>query len=174
MQARTAAPESATESAQESTVGIQKSGIRWRNAAAPLSLIGLGLAGTAYFGLKDQHESGLIPPCLILSLTGWDCPLCGGSRAIHDLTRGNLLEAANHNIVAVALVPIAVVVLAMWAWRRLRPESGRAGPGPTRAPSKVARFVTVNSIVVLAVLALLIFAVIRNIPAFSILGSTVG
>ncbi|MBB3665411.1 hypothetical protein FB384_004368 [Prauserella sediminis] len=75
----------------------------------------------------------VVVPCWFRALTGIDCPFCGGSRAIGDLLRGDLLAAVGHNAFAVAvLVPLAAVVLfALARWETGRAQrwwpAGRAG-----------------------------------------------
>lgn len=52
-------------------------------------------------------------PCPFRLITGWDCPFCGGSRALGDLLRGDLPAAFGHNAYAlVVLLPVAAAVAA--------------------------------------------------------------
>jgi len=39
----------------------------------------------------------VIPPCPLRSLTGWLCPLCGSTRALYHLARGEWRIAWNYN-----------------------------------------------------------------------------
>ena len=161
----------------ESDRGSQtNSRLRWRNATGPLTVTGLAVAGVAYLGLTNPHEGSLIPPCLLLTATGLDCPLCGGSRAIHDLVRGNVGEAADHNLLVVLLLPLLVVGLLGWLWYSLRPSR----PQPTSAAQAdqartrsgvLARLLQPNSLIIVGVLILTAFTVLRNIPAFDYLDS---
>ncbi len=54
------------------------------------------LAGAVYyyFGQTIMH---ILPPCLLYTVTGLKCPMCGGQRAIYQLIHGNLLEALKFN-----------------------------------------------------------------------------
>jgi hypothetical protein len=64
---------------------------------------------------------------------GFYCPGCGGLRAVNDLTHGDVGAALSSNVIVVALIPVATLLLAVWAvdrwrgdtrsvpWRRLRP-----------------------------------------------------
>jgi hypothetical protein len=174
MNTTTAAASSAVGESSQIPATERRSGIQWRNAASPLSLIGFGLAGAAYFGLSNPHEPGLLPPCLILTVSGFDCPLCGGSRAFHDLTRGNLSEAVNHNVLVVALVPIVAVIVLLWTWRLARPQATEIAAEPSALRSRLATFLSAKSMILLGVLMLLVFAVVRNLPAFEVLGSNLG
>jgi len=84
-------------------------------------------------------------------LLGFDCPLCGGLRAVAELTRGQPLLAADHNVFVAILAPVAVAWWALWWWR------DRRGAAPPRI-----RIPTVGwaAIVVIA----LAFTVVRNLP----------
>jgi hypothetical protein len=62
-------------------------------------------AAIAVFGL---------PPIALhspLRLVGMVCPLCGGTRAVQSLMRGDLAEAWRYNPIAFAVVPGALAVL---------------------------------------------------------------
>ena len=45
------------------------------------------------------------------------CPLCGGTRAVAELTRFHFIEAWNYNALVVILC-VVVLVLDVWAWVR--------------------------------------------------------
>ncbi|WP_448629530.1 DUF2752 domain-containing protein [Cellulomonas soli] len=87
----------------------------------------------------------------LLVLTGWACPACGALRATDDLVHGHLAQAWSHNPLWVALTPVLVVLWARWAARR------RAGI-PARALSPRWGLAALGVLVV--------FAVLRNLPAF--------
>ena len=94
---------------------------------APTATIG-GLAlATLALHVRDPHERGSWGLCPSLALFGVYCPGCGGLRAVNDLTNGEFLAAASSNVVVVALLPFAVIALAVWAVDRWR--------GRTRRPS---------------------------------------
>lgn len=57
--------------------------------------------------------------CLFHWLTGLDCPLCGLTRAMFALVKGEWREALRYN----ALSPLAVAMLATLFWRH--PWRGR-------------------------------------------------
>ncbi|MCH9816055.1 MAG: DUF2752 domain-containing protein [Actinomycetia bacterium] len=137
---------------------------RRRRATGPLATLGVGVAAVTYFGLTNPHEGSWIPACPLLSLTGLDCPLCGGSRAIHELTRGDVAQAIDHNLLVVVGAPIVLLAVLAWLWRSLvNPVT------PTQAWLTPRR----TNLLVLGFVALLLaFAVIRNLPNFSVLGST--
>jgi hypothetical protein len=126
----------------------------WR---APTVAGGLALAGTAVLAVVDP-EGTHVPLCPLRAVTGLDCPLCGSLRAVHALTRADLLEALDHNLLFTASIPALVVCWAVWLGRAL----GR-DPAP-------GRHLPVRTGAVLLGLALL-FGFLRNLPALSWLGS---
>ncbi len=107
-------------------------------------------AGCAVVALVDPNQPGHYPACPTSALLGLDCPACGGLRAVHALTRGDVVGALDHNLLVLAALPVAV--LAWWTWVRVaagRPARTLQWPswaGPT-------------AIVVAAV-----FGVVRNLP----------
>jgi len=99
---------------------------------APTATIG-GLAlATLALHLRDPHQHGSWGLCPSAAL-GIYCPGCGGLRAVNDLTNGHVGAALSSNILVTALIPVAVVLLSVWAtdqwrghdrhvpWSRLRP-----------------------------------------------------
>ncbi len=112
---------------------------------------GLG-AATLALALRDPHRQGSWGLCPSAAM-GFDCPGCGGLRAVNDLTHGRLLDAASSNVFLVALMPLAVLLLARWtvdAWR------GTARPvSPLTTP-----------LVVVGLAGLTAFTVLRNLPGF--------
>ena len=113
-----------------------------------------GCAALAVVGLVDPSAQRLTLPCPLQAATGLDCPLCGATRATRALLRGDLVAALDRNALYVAVLPV-VAVLALWwlrtgalpAWSRSRP-------------------------VLPAVLAVaVVFAVLRNLPPFTVLGA---
>jgi len=105
---------------------------RARRMLAPAATIG-GLAlATLALHVRDPHGHASWGICPSAAL-GFSCPGCGGLRAVNDLTHGQIGAAFSSNVVVTALIPVAVVLLALWAadrwrgrtrqvpWARLRP-----------------------------------------------------
>lgn len=88
------------------------------------------LAVVAVLHLRDPHQSGSYGFCPWLLLTGTYCPGCGGLRAVHDLTHGDVAAAVSSNLLVVALVPLAVTFWVLWMRARWR---GRAHTPPLPA-----------------------------------------
>jgi hypothetical protein len=69
----------------------------------------------------DPSETAIFPPCLIRLYTGWSCPGCGATRALHALLHLRLEEAWRYNKLWTAAAP----VLAAWGVWRLWTGTGR-------------------------------------------------
>jgi hypothetical protein len=112
-------------------------------AGAGLALL---VALSGYATLVDPHEPGHFPTCPVLALTGYACPGCGSLRALHDLFHGRFGEAAGHNVTALIVLPLAVLIGV-----RVAVLGRPARPAPTWLP--------------LAVLAaVVVWTVARNLP----------
>jgi Protein of unknown function (DUF2752) len=122
-------------------------------AAPVLWAVGM-LAAVALLHVRDPHESGSYAYCPWLLLTGTPCPGCGGLRAVHDLTNGDLAAAASSNLLVVTLIPVAVLLWAAWTRSRWR---GRPFSTPLFSTSALA------SLLVVAIA----FGVLRNVEATS-------
>lgn len=126
---------------------------RARRFAAPLgAAASVGVAALA-LRLRDPHQQGSWGLCPFKEITGWNCPLCGGLRAVNDLGHGQVAAAAHSNLLFVGLLlPVAVGVWALW----LR----RTWTGSVRQPSPAAVRAWTVALAVLAVA----FTVYRNTP----------
>lgn len=98
--------------------------------------------------LADPAQPGPFPACPFRAVTGLDCPGCGSLRALHQLTRGHLVAAADYNALLLAFLPVGAGV-----WLRVVTSRSR----PRVLPVWWGR-------AVLAVL--LLWTVIRNLPVF--------
>ncbi|MFS3130289.1 DUF2752 domain-containing protein [Nocardioides sp. Bht2] len=112
------------------------------------------LAASVALHFRDPHEQGSWGICPTKVLTGWDCPGCGGLRAVHDLTDGNLAAAASSNFLLVIALPFFFIGWVLWLRRSWRGERVR-----------LMDWSTPFAVTVLLVLA--VFAVVRNLPAGS-------
>lgn len=126
----------------------------------PLLATVAALGGCVAVNLVDPNEPGALGLCPFTALTGLDCPGCGTLRATRALTRGDLLRAADHNLLFVLLVPLLLWGLVAW-WRH---ERGRRAATP-RVPTALATAVAV---------AVPGWWVARNLPWFAWLGSAAG
>ena len=101
----------------------------------------------------DPTKATFLPVCPVYALTGCACPGCGLTRGFHALFNGNISGAIGFN----ALLPVWVVILG-YAWLSLLLYAIRGKGLPMWATNP--RFLWVFMIV------LLVFGVIRNIPAY--------
>ena len=62
--------------------------------------------GLIFFFAPDHYP--FYPRCLFHTLTGWQCPGCGGLRATHSLLHGDVAAAFRLNPLFVLLLPVAV------------------------------------------------------------------
>ncbi|MFL6059802.1 MAG: DUF2752 domain-containing protein [Marmoricola sp.] len=126
---------------------------RWRRLRAPvLTAAGLGAASLALLA-RDPHRHGAWGLCPFKALTGWDCPACGGLRAVNDLGHGDLAAAWHSNALFISLLPVIGV---LWLVVLERAWTG----SERRAPAALVRF----GLVALGIVALG-FTIYRNTPA---------
>src|SRR5450759_4305095 len=76
----------------------------WRSPlVAPLALAGTALLGALVVRAVDPNVAGHYPVCLSLTLTGTYCPLCGGLRAVHDLSLIHISEPTRLGMISYAV-----------------------------------------------------------------------
>lgn len=112
-----------------------------------LGAVILGATTILFFFPPEQYA--FYPQCFFHKVTGWDCPGCGGLRAVHQLTHGHFAAAWKLNPLAVILLPL----LAYEAAIRL----GRERRWPT--------FIHRPPIAIVIILLLIGFGILRNLPA---------
>jgi hypothetical protein len=119
--------------------------------APAITVGGLTLA-TVALHFRDPHGQyswGICPSAAM----GFYCPGCGGLRAVNDLTNGQVGAALSSNIVVTLLIPVAIVLIGVWAVDRWQGRV-RHFAWPTLRPG------------VFAFIAFLVaFAVFRNTDA---------
>jgi hypothetical protein len=120
--------------------------------ASPLAIGGIVAAATLALRLRDPHVSGAWGGCPTKLLTNLDCPLCGGLRAVNDLTHLDIGAALSSNVVLVLAIP---VILFFWGRRLVACYRG----GEAMQPLAVPGWVWVGGLAVLGV-----FTVVRNLP----------
>lgn len=127
--------------------------------------LGANLAALAVH-LVDPNRPGSYGLCPLRVLTGLACPLCGGLRAVHALTHGELDVAWGLNPAVFLLLPLAVVAWGWWtaqAWRG--PANRERANGPHRLPRYRGPAVR-HTLPWVALASMAVFAVLRNLPAF--------
>lgn len=130
-----------------SAVGLQARATGWVSPAT----VGLAaLGGCLVVAAVDPNRPGSYPICPFKLATGLDCPGCGTLRAVHALTRGELLVALDHNLLTVLLLPLLA-----WAWVGwLRHRQGRRPDRPALPAPAAFGLAGVLSV----------FWVVRNLP----------
>jgi hypothetical protein len=113
-------------------------------------LAGLAVATLALVVRDPHHHTWVL--CPFKALTGWDCPACGGLRAVNDLGHGAVVDAAHANLLLVGTLPLLALGWLLWVRHAL---TGRA----VRAPARTVR-VGAAAYVGLAVA----FTLVRNTP----------
>jgi len=72
-----------------------------------------GLVGAAILFHFPPDEYRFYPRCLLYTLTGLQCPGCGGLRAAHHLLHGEFASAFQLNPLLISLLPgVALILLA--------------------------------------------------------------
>ena len=117
-----------------------------------------GLAGPAVLAGGVYALTGQGLPCPFLAVTGWLCPLCGGSRMGAAVLAGDLAGAWGWNPFALVVMTVLVLV---WLWTAVRVLFRKpAGlPGPFAV---LDRLRPATSVWLLAVPAT-VFMVVRNL-----------
>jgi hypothetical protein len=113
---------------------------------------GCAVAGGVVFAV-DPETPGHYPTCPFLALTGWYCPGCGTTRAVHALLHGDAGLALQRNPLTVAALVVLAAAFALWS-RRL----WRGAPRTWVAPPWVLYGLLV---------VILAFWVLRNVPGWT-------
>ena len=115
--------------------------------------LGVGVAlVTVGLRLRDPHQGGSWGFCPFNLLTGFDCPGCGGLRAVSDLTRGQIDAAFHSHAFLVLALPL---VVGLWAWWVAAVATDRPVP---------ARYRWLRLSVTGATVVLFVFTIWRNTP----------
>jgi hypothetical protein len=125
---------------------------RARRLASPLGAGALVLAATLAVHLRDPHVPGSWGACPTRLVTGLDCPLCGGLRAVHFLTHLDLGAALSSNLLVVLALP---VVLLLWGRRVAACWRGGEAMRPLTPPAWLW---------VAGLAAVAAYTIVRNLP----------
>ena len=120
-----------------------------------VGLIGLPFA-IVYLYLVDPEQAGSVYlQCTFHSLTGYNCPGCGGTRAMHALLHGHVARALWFNPYVVFIAPALSIWLAYACVGVIRNRKSQ------NHSTRIAPFY-IWSLAILLVL----FWVIRNVPGY--------
>lgn len=126
----------------------------WRPATVALGAAGLGVVLVGVWLLRnfDPNAAGSwFPSCVFSDLTGWYCPGCGITRALHALVHFDFARALAMN----ALLVLSLPVLALMAVHGFMSKP--------LLPRAVARVLFDGR---WWIGALLVYGVLRNLPGF--------
>ncbi len=113
-----------------------------------------GLALSALFA-----TTGIGLPCPFLALTGWQCPLCGGTRMGSALLHGDLASAFIANPAALIGVVVLALITVVWAVELL----GGAAVRLPRLLARRLRRIPASVWLVLSAAAAVAYVVLRNL-----------
>jgi hypothetical protein len=129
----------------------------FRPTAALRPLVGFFAVGLGLSALYATTGVGVI--CPFRAVTGWDCPLCGGTRMGSALLHGDVATAFAFNPVALVGIALLGVVGVLWVVEALggpvvRPPAGlRRWLAGTTPSQRLAAFFTVA----------VVYTVLRNL-----------
>ena len=89
-----------------------RSAIPWAALAVAAPLVAAGLA---LFYLFDPTTTRFFPACPVRALTGFQCPGCGTTRALHALLHGDVQAAFRFNPMLFVMGTALAPALLTWA-----------------------------------------------------------
>jgi len=111
------------------------------------------LAGAAYLFFFEPGKTGFFPGCPFRLLTGFTCPGCGTTRALHQILHGHFLTAFTLNPLLLLAIPFVLFALLRYSVIVLR--GGVPRPNALPAPYIYTIFFIILS-----------FWVFRNTPFY--------
>ena len=124
---------------------------RGRGLGTALATGGAVAVATLVVHLNDPNEPGSYGICPLRLTTGLLCPFCGATRAVHAMTHGEWGQAMDLNPLVTLLTPLTVLAWGIWALRAAR---GRHTDFLDRVGAVWA-----------LIIAMVVFGVLRNVPA---------
>lgn len=88
---------------------------KWRLAVTAVMVVAISVAAWAV----DPSACQWAPKCAFKTLTGWQCPGCGISRAAHAAMHGRWDEALAYNWFFLVSIPYFVAVATATFWPRV-------------------------------------------------------
>jgi hypothetical protein len=138
---------------------------RTRRLIPPIATLAGTIAVLGYVAAVDPNQPGHYPLCPTRALFGVDCPGCGLMRGTHDLITGNVSGALDHNILVVALMPLALVLWIRWLMRAWRGREDAV---------TYAQFRRRNKAMLIGLGVVLAFGVVRNFVPYLGSGIEIG
>lgn len=110
-------------------------------------------AASGYLLLFEPGKSGFFLACPFRKLTGFTCPGCGSTRALHRLIHGDVVAAFQFNPLFILALPLLVYVLVRYTDAAIRGE-------PINPNRLNAKYIWVLFVVILS------FWIFRNTPFY--------
>jgi hypothetical protein len=100
--------------------------------SAVLAIWSLIIAGAAYLFFFEPGKSGFFPGCPFRFLTGFTCPGCGTTRALHQILHGHIYTAFTLNPLLLLSRPLLLIALLRYSVIVMRGgiPRGNALPAP--------------------------------------------
>ena len=111
------------------------------------------LAGATYLFVFERGKTGFFPGCPFRMLTGFTCPGCGTTRALHQILHGHFAAAFMLNPLLLLAIPFLLFALLRYSVIVMR--GGVPRPNALPAPFIYAIFVVIVS-----------FWIFRNTPFY--------
>lgn len=111
------------------------------------------IAGAAYLFFFEPGKSGFFPGCPFRLLTGFTCPGCGTTRALHQILHGHFDTAFTLNPLLLLAIPF--ILLALIRYSVIVMRGGVPRPNALPAPYIYAIFFIILS-----------FWIFRNTPYY--------
>ena len=112
------------------------------------------------FGLSVLHAAaGVGAPCPFRAITGWQCPLCGGTRMGAALLEGHVSEAFRFNPLALIAVGVVAGLTAGWTLQAL----GAPRVRPAEAVITRLRRVPQHAWWAIGIVTAVVYTVLRNL-----------
>jgi hypothetical protein len=111
------------------------------------------IAGAAYLFFFEPGKTGFFPSCPFRLLTGFTCPGCGVTRALHQILHGHFYTAFTLNPLFLLAIPFLLFALLRYSVIVMR--GGVPRPNALPAPYIYAIF-----------FAILSFWIFRNTPFY--------
>lgn len=99
-------------------------------------------AGYAIARVTGVPLDKIVPPCILLTLTGYYCPGCGGTRAVLALLRGDILYSLYCH-------PMVLYAAALYAWFLLSNTLQRISHGRIRIGMRYRHIYAVIAVVLI-------------------------
>ena len=118
-----------------------------------IAILSVLAAGAAYLFVFEPGKTGFFPICLFRFFTGFTCPGCGTTRALHAILHGHFLTAFMLNPLFLLAIPF--ILFAFLRYTVIVMRGGVPPPNSLPAPYIYALFFVVLS-----------FWIFRNTPFY--------